>query len=289
MAGIRAVKFKARALVILSKLIKRFNRPVKGISTVKNARYAKDKQNKLDIMRKDGLVGAPCVFYMHGGGWSAFDKDVFRTTCKRLAECGTLVFNCNFRLAPKYSLEHMLEDAAQAFRFIVENAEKYGGDARRIILAGDSAGAHILSLFINRAIEEGNEDIVCRVKGCTFFYGVYDLDTLRYTGFKNLEAYLNAVIPPDTDDYEEVLKKYSPIRLVNGKHPPAFICCGEVDHVSESQSKEYLKALGTCGVKTQSLIFPKEYAYAKHRFINYDYNPASVKAFEEFKNFIENI
>ena len=231
MAGIRKIKFKARVLVIASKLIKQYNRPVEGISTVYNRRYASGfgRQHKLDIMRKDGLSGAPCVLYMHGGGWSAFDKDVFRSTSRRLADLGTLVFNCNFRLAPKYGIEHMLEDAHGIFRYIAANAGKYGGDGSRIILAGDSSGAHILSTFLNGAIKDGNGDIVSRVKGCAFFYGVYNLDTVRYTGFKNIEPYMNALIPPDTENYEEVLKKYSPVHLVNGKHPPAFICCGEVD------------------------------------------------------------
>lgn len=291
MAGIRSVKFKARTLVILSKLIKQFNRPVEGISEAYNLRYAKGcgRQHKLDIMRKEGSDGAPCVLYMHGGGWSAFDKDVFRSTCKRLADCGTLVFNCNFRLAPKFGIEHMLEDAHDIFGYIVANAGKFGGDGSRIILAGDSSGAHILSLFLNGAVKDGREDILSRVKGCAFFYGVYDLDTARFTGFKNIEPYMNALIPPDTENYEEVLEKYSPVHLVNGKHPPAFICCGEVDCLSGSQSKEYLRALEESGVETQSLIFPKECTDARHRFITYDDNPASVVAFEEFKKFIEKL
>ena len=288
MAGIRRIKLKARILVALSKLIKQYNRPVKGISTAYNMRYATGfgRQHKLDIMRKDGLSGAPCVLYMHGGGWSAYDKDVFRSTCRQLANAGTLVFNCNFRLAPKFAITHMLEDATDAFGYILANAAAFGGDSSKIILAGDSSGAHILSLFINRAIAEGKEDIVSRVKGCAFFYGAYNLDTLRYTGFKYSKPYLNSLIPPDTENYEEVLKEYSPIHLVNGKHPPALISCGEVDCLTESQSKEYLKALEKSGVRTQSLIFPKDRKEAAHRFITYDDNPASVQAFEEFKNFI---
>ena len=291
MAGIRTIKFKARALVILSKLISQFNRRVEGITTAYNLRYERGfgRAHKLDIMQREGLKGAPCVLYMHGGGWSAFDKDVFRSTCKRLSNCGTLVFNCNHRLAPKFGILHMLEDAYAAFRYVVANAEKYGGDAGRIILAGDSSGAHILSMFLNRAIRDGDDNIVSRVAGCAFFYGVYDLETVRDTGFKNIGPYMNAFISPDTENYEELLREYSPIHLVNGKHPPAFISCGETDVLTASQSLKYIKALEENGVRVHSLIFPKECADAAHRFITYDDNPASVEAFKQFKNFLEQL
>lgn len=291
MANIRLVKLKSNILVFLSRFVKRYNRPIQGIKALYNKRYAKGcgRQHKLDIMRKEELSGAPCVLYMHGGGWSAFDKDVFRSTCKRLADCGTLVFNCNFRLAPKYGIGHMLEDADDAFRYITANAAKFGGDADRIILAGDSAGAHILSQFINEAIREGKQDIVNRVKGCAFFYGVYDLNTVMATGFKGMDAYLNALISPKTPNYEEVLKEFSPVHLVNGKHPPTLISCGEVDVLTRSQSKEYIKALEENGVKVESLIFPEDCEDAAHRFITYDDNPASVKSFEKFKEFINEI
>lgn len=291
MPDIHWVKFKSNVLVFLSRFVKRYNRPVKGIKAHYNKRYAEGcgRQHKLDIMQKRGLVGAPCVLYMHGGGWSAFDKDVFRSTCKHFADTGTLVFNCNFRLAPKYGMEHMLEDANEALEYVKANAASYGGDANRIIFAGDSSGAHILSYLLNDAIRNGNEDIVKRVKGCAFFYGVYDLDTVRYTGFKLIKPYLNAFIPPDSENHEEVLKKYSPIHLVNGKHPPALISCGEVDVLTKSQSSEYIKALEENGVKVKSLVFPADCKEAAHRFITFDDNPASVKAFKAFKEFIEEI
>lgn len=291
MSNIGLVKFKASLLVFLAKFVKSFNRRIAGVSAEYNLRYSKGcgRQHKLDIMRKSDLSGAPCVLYMHGGGWSAFDKDVFRTSCKRFADCGTLVFNCNFRQAPKYNIGHMLADALATFRYIRSNAAKYGGDADRIILAGDSSGAHILSLFINNAINDGNEEIVNAVKGCAFFYGVYDLQTARYTGFKLMKPYLNALIPPRTPDYESVLKEYSPIHMVSAKHPPAFISCGEVDVLTSSQSKEYVKELERNGVRVKSLIFPADCKDAAHRFITYADSSAAIKSFEEFKNFIKEI
>lgn len=291
MANIRSVKLKAATLVFFAKFLPKFNRRIKGIETVYNARYAEGngKFHKLDIMKKEGANGAPCVLYMHGGGWSAFDKDVFRTTCKRLSESGAVVFNCNYRLAPRYGIDDMLDDALSAFRYIVANAGKFGGDGNRIIFAGDSAGAHILSLLLNRAIRDGNEEIVSRVKGCAFFYGVYNLNTVRDTGFKLLFPYLNALIPPETENYEEVLKDNSPIHIVSEKHPPTLICCGEVDKLTESQSKVYLKTLEEKGVKCDSLIFPKECQEAEHRLITYADCSAAVKSFEKFKNFISKL
>lgn len=291
MSEIGRLKFKSGVLVFIAKFIKKFNRNLAGVSAKYNLRYAKGygRQHTLDVMRKGGLKGLPCVLYMHGGGWAAFDKSVFRSTAKRFADCGALVFNCNFRLAPKYNIDDMLEDAACIVEFIKANVESYGGDANRIIFAGDSAGAHILSLLLNRAIRDNNQDIVSRVKGCAFFYGVYDLDTARYSGFKLMNTYLNAFVPPKTADYEKVLYDLSPVHLVNAKHPRTLICCGEIDALTESQSKVYARVLEENGVPVRAVIFPAECKDAEHRFITYDTNPASVKAFAEFKEFIKEI
>ncbi len=286
---IRYVKFKASTLVFFAKFVRRFNRHVKGIMAHYNLKYAEGcgRQHKLDVMQKDGLSGAPCVLYFHGGGWSAFDKDVFRTSCKRFADCGALVFNCNFRLAPKYGIEDMLADARAAFSFIKVNAERFGGDPDKIIFAGDSSGAHILDMLLNTAIRNGEKEITDSVKGCAYFYGVYDLQTARCTGFKLMPPYLNALVPPNTPDYLVVLKKYSPIHLVNEKHPPTFISCGKVDVLTPSQSEEYIKVLTSHGVNVKSLIFPEENSFAAHRFITYADNPAAKESFNAFKEFIK--
>ncbi|MFS8067932.1 MAG: alpha/beta hydrolase, partial [Byssovorax sp.] len=61
------------------------------------------------------------------------------------ARRGYLVFTIDYRLAPRNPYPAAPEDAAAAFAWTVKNAERYGGDPGRIFLAGESAGANLIT------------------------------------------------------------------------------------------------------------------------------------------------
>lgn len=290
MDKIKLLKFKTGALARLSHIAYTFNRRVTGVKATYNLNYCGDgkKYHTLDVMRPASAENSPCMVYFHGGGWTAYDKCVFRSTCKRFASYGVTVFNCNFRLAPKFGFEDMLQDIASVLDFVAYSAHRFGGDPEKIIFAGDSAGAHLLSLYLSRAIAAGDKT-AGKVIGCAYFYGVYDLAALKGVKFKNMDEYLAATLPENTPDYEKKVEEYSPINFVSDKLPPTLVCSGEVDPLYEGQTAKYLAALGSAGVRVQSLIFPKEFKRAKHKYITFDKNPAAKKSFEAFGEFLKTL
>lgn len=290
MFRIRMLKLKTEVETYLAKLCVVFNKRIKGIKIKYNQNYCSDKHkyHDLDIIYKNDGTTKPCVLYMHGGGWCAYDKRVFRSTCKQLCGCGTVVFNCNFRLAPKFSVEDMQQDIYNIIEYISAHASKYGGDPDKIILAGDSAGAQLLSLFINKAVLK-NEDVVKKVKGCAFFYGVYNLETALNTGFKHIETYMSSIVPPSVKNYHERLKEISPVNYISSKIPPTLICSGQTDKLNNTQSQQYAQILQDNGIRVEALIFPKEFVAAKHKFITFDTNEAAKLSFEAFSNFIRSL
>src|SRR5438067_188628 len=82
----------------------------------------------------------PIVFYVHGGGFRFLSKDTHWIMGLGFARRGFLVFNVSYRLAPKHRYPSGFDDVCSAFAWFVANAEKYGGDRSRIVLAGESAG-----------------------------------------------------------------------------------------------------------------------------------------------------
>jgi acetyl esterase/lipase len=78
--------------------------------------YAKglpgDDLLKLDIHRpeKGPQQNLPIIVYIHGGGWTGSDKMEMDVWCKRMAERGYLVFNVNYRLAPKFQFPVEVND-----------------------------------------------------------------------------------------------------------------------------------------------------------------------------------
>jgi acetyl esterase len=85
----------------------------------------------------------PAVLYIHGGGFRILSKDTHWSFAMMFAEAGFVVFNINYRLAPKFPCPAGLSDAAQALLWLINHAEAYGVDPSQIYIAGESAGGNL--------------------------------------------------------------------------------------------------------------------------------------------------
>ena len=68
-----------------------------------------------------------------------------RTTSSglRFAEAGYLVVNVDYRLAPEAPFPGPFDDCVFAVRWAAQNAARFGGDAKRLAVGGDSAGGNL--------------------------------------------------------------------------------------------------------------------------------------------------
>jgi acetyl esterase len=87
----------------------------------------------------------PVVLYIHGGAFRILSKDTHWVMALAFARRGFLVFSINYRLAPRHPFPAALQDAAAAFQYICQHAAGYGGDLSRLVLAGESAGANLVT------------------------------------------------------------------------------------------------------------------------------------------------
>jgi acetyl esterase len=103
-------------------------------------------EHQLDIYRPTrGGPPYPVVLYVHGGGFRILSKDTHWVMGLAFARRGYLVFNINYRLAPEHPYPAAVEDACAAYEWVVANAASYGGDVSRLVLAGESAGANLVT------------------------------------------------------------------------------------------------------------------------------------------------
>lgn len=108
--------------------------------------YEKDgsPDHLLDIYRPKHMdQPLPVILYIHGGGFVMCDKDTHRGIGLIYADNGHVVFNVNYRLAPRHPYPAALADVGRAYAWVVENAARYGGNPERIIIAGESAGGNL--------------------------------------------------------------------------------------------------------------------------------------------------
>jgi acetyl esterase len=100
------------------------------------------------LYEPDGLAApSPGVLFVHGGGWVTGDLDTHDSLCRRIAlEARVRVLAVAPRLAPEHPFPVQLDDTVAAFRHLAANAERYGMDASRLGVAGDSAGGNLSAL-----------------------------------------------------------------------------------------------------------------------------------------------
>ena len=115
--------------------------------TTKTDAYSKERL-KLDVYFPENLKDCPVIVWFHGGGLEAGQKEI----PQRLKEKGYVVIGANYRLLPKVTVDKTLDDAAEAVAWAFRNAKKYGGDPKKIVVTGHSAGGYLsMMLCLNKA------------------------------------------------------------------------------------------------------------------------------------------
>lgn len=247
----------------------------------------------MDIVVPNGDEPYPILIYIHGGGWLSGNKKNYRRICRAFAAAGYLVFNLNYRLAPKHPFPTPLKDIITAAQWIQEHAEEYGGDTSRIFLSGDSAGAHLTTLLAASSI---NTDLfaadgissaipLINLKGLMLFYGAYDLQAGK-SSFPFAATMSKSLLGPDSDQRPGLAGLVSPINHLGPQFPPVFLCSGEMDPL-HPQTVSFATACELLGVPLEKLIFSKnEHPEAVHSFLNYYFLKCSKIALQRTLTFM---
>ncbi|QTN27111.1 alpha/beta hydrolase [Rhodoferax sp. AJA081-3] len=98
----------------------------------------------------------PVLLFLHGGGFVIGDLETHDKVCRTLCHhTGMLVVAVDYRLAPEHPFPAATDDAEAALRWVLAHATSLGGDANRIAVVGDSAGAQ-LALVAARRVQAAN-------------------------------------------------------------------------------------------------------------------------------------
>jgi acetyl esterase/lipase len=146
--------------------------------------YGDHRRQRLDVYRRRGPAsGGPVLVYLHGGGYDSGGKHrEGRALLHRLAEQGWVCVSATYRLRPGAGFTEHYTDAKLVLAWAHENAARFGGDPRTLVMSGSSAGAHLTSLCAltqgDPALQPGFEAATTRVDAAICLYGYYG----RYYG-----------------------------------------------------------------------------------------------------------
>lgn len=100
------------------------------------------KMCRVDVATYEGAKDAPVIVWFHGGGLTGGGKHIPR----EIMQDGVVCVGVGYRFSPHVSVSQIIDDAACAIAWVVENIKKYGGSADKIYLSGHSAGGYLVSM-----------------------------------------------------------------------------------------------------------------------------------------------
>jgi len=106
-----------------------------------------DEKRTLDVYAPAGAKDLPVVFWIHGGGWQAGDKTDVKLKPKAFMDKGFVFVSTNYRLLPAVDMGTLTRDVARSFRWVQDHVAEYGGDPKRVLVGGHSAGAQLAALI----------------------------------------------------------------------------------------------------------------------------------------------
>jgi acetyl esterase len=134
------------------------------------------------VYRPAGASGIlPVVVFFHGGGFVVCTLETHDPYCRALAtEAGVMVVSVDYRLAPEHKFPAGVEDCLAATEWVLEHVGELGGDAGRVFVGGDSAGATLATVVALLLRDRGEAG---KLAGQILLYpvaGYYDPPTVSY-------------------------------------------------------------------------------------------------------------
>jgi acetyl esterase len=202
--------------------------------------------------------GLPILVFAHGGGFVFCDLDSHDELCRDIANrIPAVVISVAYRLAPENRWPAAAEDFYAAARWAADNANAVGGDARRIVVGGDSAGGNLAAVTAVMARDRGGPPLAGQLLIYPVIAADFDNESYRLfgKGFYNpkpaMQWYWDQYVPAPADRQHPYA---SPLGANLAGLPPAIVVVAGHDPLRD-EGIAYVDALEAAGVATARCLF----------------------------------
>jgi arylformamidase len=182
-------------------------------------------------------TAAPLLVYFHGGYWQDLSKNESLFAAPDCVGNGIAFAAVDYTLAPRATLGTIVDQCRLAISSLYRQSATLGFDARRIYVAGSSAGAHLAAMLLMEGWQAAHgvpDDVVA---GGVLLSGIYDLEPLMGT-------YIDAALQLTAADVATL----SPVRLKAGRPVRTIVAWAENETTEfKRQSRSFASALATAG------------------------------------------
>ncbi|XP_006145772.1 kynurenine formamidase isoform X2 [Tupaia chinensis] len=138
--------------------------------------YGDGDGEKVDIYFPDKASEAlPFFVFFHGGYWQSGSKDESAFMVNPLTARGVAVVIVAYDIAPKGTLDQMVDQATRSVAFVQKQYPCNEG----IYLCGHSAGAQLAAMML--LADWTKLGVTPKLRGCFLVSGVYDLEPVMHT------------------------------------------------------------------------------------------------------------
>ena len=210
--------------------------------------FGSDPRQRLDVWapRRQGADPLPVVIFFYGGGWDQGNRGDYGFAGAAFAGQGFIAMVPDYRLVPAVRFPAFVEDGALAVKWARDNAARFGGDPKRITLAGHSAGAYNAAMLAldRRFLDRVGVDPKT-VRAAALLSGPYDF--YPFTESRGRNAFGVWAKPAETQ----------PITFARADAPPLFLAHGSTDTIVLPHNSRALAArLQQLGAPVTLRIYP---------------------------------
>ncbi|MCY7347862.1 MAG: alpha/beta hydrolase [Pyrinomonadaceae bacterium] len=211
------------------------------------------------VFTPDGDGPFPVLVYFHGGGWVIANLDVYESSCRALCNAAeAVVVSVNYRMSPEAKYPAAVNDAYDATQWVIQNAATIGGDAKRVAVAGESAGGNLATVACLMAKDKGGRMPIAQL----LVYPVTDTSMSQASYAENVDTqplhtammtwFWNYYLENEGQKSE---KYVAPLLADNlSGMPPTILITAEHDPLRD-EGEQYAQRLADAGISVKSQRF----------------------------------
>ncbi|MBV8365795.1 MAG: alpha/beta hydrolase [Candidatus Eremiobacteraeota bacterium] len=208
-----------------------------------------DDAQALDLYTPAGVQNAPLAVYVHGGAWVSGDKSDYVQLGQALARCGIAAAIVNYPLAPQTPAAQQAALLGQAVQWLGHNTQRFGYDARRMVLIGHSAGAQLCWYAVVHGI------IARQAVAGVIAIGAVGIDPSR--DVDDLDPQYRSIYAPAFGDDRAHWPEFDIGPQLRAGEPPSLVIHGQADFMApEAISRQLYDQLKGAGNAVQFLRPP---------------------------------
>ena len=199
---------------------------------------------------------------IHGGAWVSGGAQIFYNDCRAAAKAGYAAASMNYsKIFNGATAADMVREIGLAIGALKAELENRGVRIGKLIMAGHSAGAHIMLLYAYAHHDDCPMDIAFLVSCCA--PADFVSDAKAHNSAIGASAYLlmsgltkEIVLPATLDRNADAVRALSPVSLITPDVPPTIVVQGTQDRLINYQnSVEIYDALQRNGVDSVHITY----------------------------------